>query len=56
MFFQEHGESKEERKNSGCLQLTQLYSASSHGYEEQSTVHSYVGPTRLGFACEIEKD
>lgn len=24
--------------------------------EEQNTVHSYVGPTRLGFASEIEKD
>lgn len=56
MFFQEYRESEEERKNSGCLELSRFYSASSHGCEEQSTVHSYVGSTRLGFASEIEKD
>lgn len=55
-FFQEHGESEEERKNSGCSQFTQHYSASSHGCEEQSTVHCCVGPTRQGFASKTEKE
>lgn len=55
MFLHERGENEEERRNSGSLQLTQLYSASLHGCEEQNTVNSYVGPTRQSFASEIEK-
>lgn len=56
MLFFFTGENEEERKHSGYLQLTRLYSASLHGCKEQSTVHSHVGPTRLGFASEVEKD
>lgn len=51
-FFREHGKSEEERKNSGCLQLTRLYSASSHGCEEKTQCTPMLD--QLGWALPVK--